>query len=61
MDRNQAKEFYPILQAYADGKVIQSRTKRSTVKGTDIPYDWTEMPDIEVWNNTEYRVKTEPT
>lgn len=22
MDRNQAKEFYPILQAYAEGKVI---------------------------------------
>lgn len=31
MDRNQAKEFYPILQAYAEGKVIESRTKPSTV------------------------------
>ena len=61
MDRNQAKEFYPILQAYAEGKVIESRTKPSTVKGTDVPNDWTEMKEIEFWNNTEYRVKPEPT
>ena len=60
MDRNQAKEFYPILQAYAEGKVIESRTKPSTVKGTDIPNDWTEMKEIEFWNNTEYRVKPKP-
>lgn len=60
MDRNQAKEFYPILQAYAEGKVIESRTKPSTVKGTYIPNDWTEMKEIEFWNNTEYRVKPEP-
>ena len=61
MDRNQAKEFYPILQAYAEGKVIESRTKPSTVKGTDVPNDWTEMKEIEFWNNTEYRVKPEST
>ena len=61
MDRNQAKEFYPILQAYAEGKVIESRTKPSAVKGTYIPNDWTEMKEIEFWNNTEYRVKPEPT
>ena len=60
MNRNQAKEFYPILQAYAEGKVIESRTKPSTVKGTDIPNDWTEMKEIEFWNNTEYRIKPEP-
>ena len=59
MNRNQAKEFYPILQAYAEGKVIESRTKPSTVKGTDVPNDWTEMKEIEFWNNTEYRVKPE--
>ena len=59
MDRNQAKEFYPILQAYAEGKVIECRTKPSAVKGTYIPNDWTEMKEIEFWNNTEYRVKPE--
>ena len=60
MNRNQAKEFYPILQAYAEGSVIECRTKPSAVKGTDIPNDWTEMKEIEFWNNTEYRVKSEP-
>ena len=61
MNRNQAKEFYTILQAYAEGSVIECRTKPSAVKGTDIPNDWTEMKEIEFWNNTEYRVKPEPT
>ena len=59
MDRNQAKEFYPILQAYAEGRVIECRTKPSSVKGTDVPNDWTEMKEIEFWNNIEYRVKPE--
>lgn len=60
MDRNQAKEFYPILQAFAEGKVIECRTKPSAVEGTDILNDWTEMTEIEFWNNTEYRIKSEP-
>lgn len=60
MDRNQAKEFYPILQAFAEGKMIECRTKPSAVKGTDVPNDWTETKEIEFWNNTEYRVKPEP-
>lgn len=60
MDRNQAKEFYPILQAYAEGKVIECRTKPSTIEGTDVPNDWTEMKEIEYWNNIEYRIKQEP-
>ena len=60
MDKNQAKEFYPILQAFAEGKVIECRTKPSSVKGTDVPNDWTEMKEIEFWNNIEYRVKPEP-
>ena len=61
MNRNQAKEFYPFLQAFAEGRVIECRTKPSTIKGSDIPNDWTEMKEIEFWNNTEYRVKPEPT
>lgn len=57
MNRNQAKEFYPILQAYAEGRVIECRTKPSFIEGSDVPNDWTEMKEIEFWNNTEYRVK----
>lgn len=60
MDRNQAKEFYPILQAFAEGRVIECRTKPSAVEGTDVPNDWTKIKEIEFWNNTEYRIKPEP-
>lgn len=59
MNRNQAKEFYPILQAYAEGKVIESRTKPSALKGEDVPNEWTEMENIEYWNNIEYRIKSD--
>ena len=59
MDRNQAKEFLPIMQAFAEGRVIECRTKPSLVEGTDVPNDWTEMKEIEFWNNIEYRIKPE--
>ena len=61
MTREESKAFYPILQAFAEGKVIECRTKPSAIEGTDVPNDWTEMKEIEFWNNTEYRVKPEPT
>ena len=60
MDRNQAKKFYPFLQAFAEGKVIECRTKPSAVKGTSVPNDWTEIKEIGYWDNIEYRVKPEP-
>ena len=60
MNRKEANELMPIIKAFAEGKVIECRTKPSAVKGTDIPNDWTEMKEIEFWNNTEYRVKSEP-
>lgn len=50
----------PIIQAYAEGKIIECRTKPSTIKGTDVPNDWTETKVIEYWNNIEYRIKPEP-
>lgn len=59
MDRNQAKEFFHIMQAFADGKAIECRTKPSAVKGTSVPNDWTEMKEIEFWINIEYRIKPE--
>lgn len=57
MDRNQAKEFYPIMQAFSEGKVIECRTKPSAIEGTDVPNEWTEIKDITYWNNIEYRIK----
>ena len=58
MDRNQAKEFYPFLQAFAEGRVIECRTKPSALsKSWQDMNEWTEMKEIEFWNNTEYRIK----
>ena len=48
------------MQAFAEGRVIECRTKLSAIKGSDVPNDWTEMKEIEFWNNIEYRVKPEP-
>ena len=59
MDRNQAKEFYPILQAFAEGKVIEFKAKPGTIN-TGIPNEWTEMEDIHFWSNVEYRIKPDP-
>lgn len=60
MTREEAKEFYPILQAFAEGRLIECRTKPSSLKGSDTPNGWTEMKEFEFWNNTEYRIKPTP-
>lgn len=66
MDRNQAKEFYPILQAFAEGKVIETRRKPTTdnngvTKDGWFEFnDWTEMKELEYWVNVDYRIKPEP-
>lgn len=60
MTKEEAKEFYPILQAFAEGKTIECRTKPSFIEGSDVPNDWTEMKEIEFWKHTEYRIKPEP-
>lgn len=51
MDRNQSKELLPIIQAYAEGKTIQSRC----IKGdTSLWYD-DEDPSFD--DDFEYRIK----
>lgn len=60
MDRNQAKEFYPVLKAFAEGRVIECRTKPSELgKGLRDMNDWTEMKAIPLWSGIEYRIKPE--
>ena len=61
MTREEAKVLLPIIQAFAEGKVIECRTKPSLIEGSDVPNDWTEMKEIEFWNNIEYRIKPEST
>ena len=66
MDRNQAKEFYPIMQAFAEGKIIETRRKPNTDNNgvtKDGWYefnDWTEMKELEYLVNVDYRIKPEP-
>lgn len=61
MNRKQAKEFYPIMQAYAEGKVIECRTKSSALsKSWQDINEWTEIKEIEFCSNIEYRIKPEP-
>ena len=53
MDRNQAKELLPIIKAFSEGKVIESRC----IKGdTSLWYD-DEDPSFD--DDFEYRVKPE--
>lgn len=61
MNRKEAAELLPIIQAFAEGKVIECRTKPSTLsKSWQDMNEWTEMKEIEFWKNTEYRIKPEP-
>lgn len=59
MTLEEAKEFSPILAAFAEGKTIECRIKPSSLKGSDTPNEWSKMENLEYWNNTEYRVKPE--
>lgn len=60
MTREEAKVFYPIMKAFAERKVIETRTDPSTLKGKDTPNGWVEMKEIEYWANIQYRIKPEP-
>ena len=61
MTREEAKVLMPIIQAFAEGKVIECRTKPSALsKSWQDMNKWTEMKEIEFWNNIEYRIKPEP-
>lgn len=66
MNRIEAKEFYPIMQAFAEGKIIETRRKPTadnngvTKDGWFEFNDWAEMKELEYWVNVDYRIKPEP-
>ena len=61
MNRKEAKDLMHIIQAFAEGKVIECRTKPSALsKSWQDMNEWTEMEELEYWNNIEYRIKPEP-
>ena len=55
MTREEAKRFIPILQAFAEGKIIETRRKPTadnngvTKDGWFEFNDWTEMKELEYW------------
>ena len=59
MTRDEAKQLSPIIKAFSEGKVIETRTKPSVLNNPAIPNEWTEMKELEYWSNTEYRIKPE--
>lgn len=61
MTKQEAKQLLPIIQAIAEGKVIECRAKLGRLKGVvDIPNKWTETNEIWCVNSLEYRIKPEP-
>ena len=55
MDRKEAKELMPIIQAFAEGKAIESRC----IKGDKSLWYDDEDPSFD--DDLEYRIKPEPT
>ena len=51
MTREEVKELLPVIQAFAEGKKIETRY--------DI-YDWTDTEVLHLESNNEYRIKPEP-
>ena len=51
MTREEAKVFLPIIQAFAEGKVIECRTKPSALGKSWLDMnEWTEMKELEIEN-----------
>lgn len=59
MTKEDAKQLLPIIQAFAEGEVIECRTKPCTISA-GVPNEWTKIKEIGFWNNTEYRIKPKP-
>ena len=62
MNRNQAKEFYPIMQAFAEGKAIECRTRVWELnKGWKYSTIWKETEELKFQDTYEYRIKPKST
>ncbi|MCF2590028.1 hypothetical protein JQM97_03520 [Prevotella hominis] len=59
MTREEAKQLLPIIQVFAEGEIIECRTKPGTISA-GIPNKWTEIKEIGFWNGIEYRIKLKP-
>ena len=55
MDRKEAKDLLPIIQAFAEGKDIEIRSKNPHAQLNG----WSKMGEF-IFGNFEYRIKPEP-
>ena len=56
----QAKELLPIMTAYAEGKVVQSRIKADVKAGHTAWYDFVDNSLLFLAPHREWRIKPEP-
>ena len=54
MTREEAKELLPIIQAFAEGKTIQSKQINASDKG------WRDIEECNFLKGLSYRIKPEP-
>lgn len=60
MNRNQAKDFFPIIQAFAEGKVIERRNRTWELnKGWQYSTNWKKTEELKFQDTYEYRIKPE--
>lgn len=57
MNRKEAADLLPIIQAFAAGEAIECRLKPCTIRGLEFPNGWLEMDAFSFSNKREYRIK----
>lgn len=60
MNRKEAADLLPIIQAFAAGEAIECRLKPCTIRGLEFPNGWLEMDAFSFSNKREYRIKPKP-
>lgn len=61
MTKEEAKKFYPIMQAFVEGKVIECRTRTWELnKGWQYSTNWKKTEELKFQDTYEYRIKPEP-
>lgn len=61
MTRKEAKVLLPIIKAYAEGKMIECRTRVWELnKGWKYSTTWKETEELKFQDTYEYRIKPEP-
>lgn len=60
MNRKEAADLLPIIQAFAAGEDIEWSLKPCTIRGLEFHNGWLEMDDFSVSKDMVYRIKPKP-